>query len=494
MMRDPGTLWHTVAGERMLTEHRIIREDPFSFTQGGDEWIAQQWLAEVIMAFVHRAAGLDGLLTLACVIIAAIFGILAGRAERIGLPWPISVVFLLIIAAAGSYHFMPRPHLVTLLIMTVGTTLLCDVEAGRASPKWLLTIPPVMVLWSNLHGGALGGIASLLVIGFIYLIRLQFHDCDRTRDLLLHDRVENPNRSHFIFLALAVGGSIPAVMINPYGAALPRVWISLMDSEVLPRVIIEHARTRLFSIEGMFILAIGGAYAATLVCVHRRCAGRTYRTTWLLPAVWFLLALSRIRHAPIFAIVAAVVILDMLPHTGLTALRPIHATISAPRGRTRFSRWVASGIVVLAFTLKSTGAPLPVIGARWCRLDPNYWPIDATAVLQRHLSDTGRTDGIRVFNDMRFAGYLIYCEPRARVFIDDRCELYRDIGLLRYVELQRHPEQIEGEAAYRDIDFAMVRSRSPQHSYLARSSRWTLLHQDRTAVLFGRVERLVAGR
>lgn len=494
MMRDPGTLWHTVAGERMLTEHRVIREDPFSFTQGGNEWIAQQWLAEVIMALVHGAAGLDGLLALACVLIAVIFGILAGRAERIGLSWPISVVFLMIIAAAGSYHFMPRPHLVTLLAMTSGTMLLCNVEAGRVSPRWLLTIPPVLALWSNLHGGALGGVASLLVIGSLYVFRMQFHRCNRIVHTPTHDSGENADRSLFPYFALAVGGAIPAVLLNPYGVSLPRVWISLMDSDVLPRVIIEHARTRLISVEGMFILAIGGAYATILFHVLRSHGVHMLRVTWLLPAVWFMLALSRVRHAPIFAMVAAVVILDMLPLTGFVRPVPRSAASEAPTGVARYARWAAVGIVILAFTFESAGVRAPVIGAGWSRLDPNYWPVDATAVLQRHIAGTGHSDSIRVFNDMRFAGYLIYREPRARVFIDDRCELYRDIGLLRYVELQKHPQQIEGEAIYRDIDYAMVRSQSPQHAYLAGSGRWELLHQDRTAALFRRVESLASIR
>jgi len=51
--------------------------------------------------------------------------------------------------------------------------------------------------------------------------------------------------------------SFAAVLVNPYGPALPRVWIGLMGSQVLPRLIIEHAPTRLASIEGAMILSLG---------------------------------------------------------------------------------------------------------------------------------------------------------------------------------------------------------------------------------------------
>ena len=64
MLRDPGSFWHVVAGEKMLVAGQVIREDPFSFTRAGWPWVADQWLAECGMAAVHRVAGWDGLLLL----------------------------------------------------------------------------------------------------------------------------------------------------------------------------------------------------------------------------------------------------------------------------------------------------------------------------------------------------------------------------------------------------------------------------------------------
>jgi len=90
MMGDPGTLWHTVAGERMLQTGEVIRTDPFSFTSQGQPWVAQQWLAEIGMALLHRIAGLDALVLVAVTLLAATYAWLAGRSfESVcpGRPW-----------------------------------------------------------------------------------------------------------------------------------------------------------------------------------------------------------------------------------------------------------------------------------------------------------------------------------------------------------------------------------------------------------------------
>jgi len=67
---------------------------------------------------------------------------------------------------------------------------------------------------------------------------------------------------------------------------------------------------------------------------------------------------------------------------------------------------------------------------------------------------------------------------------DDRCELYRDHGLSRYIELRDHPERIEGLTGNKAPHLALVRSRSPLRRYLEDSPNWSTLHQDPTASLF----------
>lgn len=481
MLRDPGTLWHTVVGQQILSTGKLIHTDSFSFTEQGQPWIAQQWLGECAMAIVHRFAGIDGLVMLSVTILAGLFTFLAMRLVRGGMNWPIAVFVILLALAASSYHFIPRPHLATMLFLAAAYALLCDVEAGRLLPRWLLMLPPLFVVWTNIHGGALGGIVTLLMVMVGWLVR----------PIARHRVVGDPQQTASpLMIAVALCASVSAILINPYGALLPSTWLSLMKSTVLPQVIIEHAPLHLASIEGLMILTVAAIYLTLFVDVCRR----GLRVTWLVPLIWFVLALGRVRHGPLFAITAVLAIADMLPYTSLLRRFCVQPGSGTTNFDPRQKKWmlrrfqpalIPCSLVLISFLFQTTGIQCPLIGAGWCKLSSKYWPIEATQALAKCVAD-GTCDG-RVFNDMRFGGYLIYAAPEAQVYIDDRCELYGDSGLSEYVNIRKRPELMTGLAASENIRVAMIGAKSPLTPYFNANPQWQLLHRDATACLYRRI-------
>ncbi len=476
MLGDPGTLWHTVVGEQMLQSGECVRTDTFSFTCQGQPWIAQQWLGECAMALIHRVAGLDGLVMAAITLLAATYALLAGRFFRTGLPWPVCALLIMLVVAASSYHFLPRPHIVTIALMAWLFVQLSDVEAGRRRPIRLLLLPLVFVLWTNIHGGALGGIATSTCVLLAWLVWHHF-PWSRTRGL-------KPIAPPWIIGAVA-SLSFVAVLVNPFGPALPRVWVSLMGSDVLPKLIVEHAPMRVLSIEGATVLALAAVYLFLLATTWRR----TARFTWLVPLLWLGLTFTRIRHGPLFAATAAVAIADMLPHSPLVLA--IIRRAGRSRGRrpspTRFNgrpALIPVAVVCLALLLQSNGIACPLIGAGWCSLESDCWPVEATRVLRQHVRDA--EPGTKVFNDLGFGGYLIFRAPEVRIYIDDRCELHRDDGLLQYEKFVRKPELIDAYVDYEDINTALVKADSRFDKHFAASPAWTSLHRDVTAALYAR--------
>src|SRR5216683_1662865 len=85
LFRDPGTFWHTVVGERILSTGEFLDHDPFSYTFGGQPWTPYEWLGECAMALIHRVDGFDSLLLAATVGIAALFTWAGHRLLRVGL-------------------------------------------------------------------------------------------------------------------------------------------------------------------------------------------------------------------------------------------------------------------------------------------------------------------------------------------------------------------------------------------------------------------------
>ncbi len=480
MLRDPGTLWHTVVGQHMIDQGEFPRADAFSFTCSGRPWIAQQWLGELAMAAINRLAGLDGLLLVAVTLLALTFASLGERLVAAGLNWAATGLLLVLTIAAAGYHFHPRPHLITIILAAWMLLRLCDVEAGRRRLRSLWTLPVAFALWANVHGGVLGGIltAWVVFVGWaVVLIASGQREC----------RV-GPAVAGMLMLGATSGA---AVLLNPYGVELPRVWLALMDSPVLPKIISEHGPLEFRSVEGVMVLALAAIYLTVLLATWRR----VLRVTWLVPLLWLALAVSRIRHAPIFALLAAVAIADMLPHSALPEFFRRHGSglFVAPRPlaglRLRPSALMAA-LVVLAVMLQAGGVKCPVIGASWATLSPGYWPVAATQTLADSMGRAGaaipQAREVRVFNEMLFGGYLIYRLPRAKVFIDDRCELYGDGFLLDYLDLLRRPDRFDRAAEQWRFDFALVHAGGRLAGHLHGHRDWEALQEDSVASLFRR--------
>src|SRR5579871_5832961 len=298
-LRDPGTFWHTVIGRQMLTTGHLIYQDAFSFTCAGQRWSPHQWLGECLMALLHGVDQLDTLLLATVTILACLYTWLAHRLIREGLHWSLAAVVVGLTIAASSSHFHIRPHIGTVVFMGLTYAFLCDFEAGRIGPRRLLGLLPLYALWANIHGGALGGLGTM---GFAL--------AGWTVAWLLGRVSPVRNYRDVGLLALLILGCGLTAFLNPYGLRLPQIWLEIMNAD-LPRIILEHAPLDPRKPDGYMVLLFGVLYLIVLLCTLPRWP----RVTWLLPLIWLYLTWTRIRHAPLFSVTAALAIADMLPHT-----------------------------------------------------------------------------------------------------------------------------------------------------------------------------------
>lgn len=480
MLRDPGTFWHAVAGRKMLAEHAVIRSDPFSFRFEGKPWIAHQWLGEIAMAGLDRLAGMDGLLLGGAALLAATYAWAARRLLAADVPVVVTAMLVALGVAASSYHFLVRPHLFSILFMGLVCARLCDYEAGRCSRAGLLWIPAIFVVWANSHGAALGGLVTVWIAAVGWLIATG----SPVRQLL-RINADVPPTPAIPALGIAAA-SVWAVLLNPFGLDLPLTWIGLMRAPGLPRLIIEHAPLSLRSVDGWMVLLFGAVYVGMLLRAPRA----QIRITWFIPLVWLALAVSRIRHGPLFAITALTVLPDIWRVIRTRSIRPAAISTQSPtaspnRPPRRAVVVLPAVCVLLTLTLQVFGLRAPLVGAGWARLDANYWPIAALPTL-RERAIRGPAEA-RVLNDMLFGGFLVYHLPQARVFIDDRCELHGESLLNEYVyAAAHHPEKIDTWAQKFDARTAVVHARSPFDTYLTQSPRWRCLFRDAVAAVYAR--------
>ena len=158
---DPGALWHIVVGERILSQQELPSADDFSCTFAGEPWIAQQWLGECVLALLHRVGGLDTVLLATATLLAGLYTWVGHRLLRAGMHPLIAVLVVALAVLASTYHFHPRPHLINLILLGWTFARLCDFEKGRASLGSLFWLIPLYALWTNIHGGMVGGVATI---------------------------------------------------------------------------------------------------------------------------------------------------------------------------------------------------------------------------------------------------------------------------------------------------------------------------------------------
>ena len=106
---------------------------------------------EVVQALSYRAAGVTGLVLLKVGVLAAAFGLIASAVRRAEEParwW----LFAAAAVGMGPIAFNVRPQLWTILGVAIVYRALQD-------PRWLWALPLVFVLWANLHGAWILGIA-----------------------------------------------------------------------------------------------------------------------------------------------------------------------------------------------------------------------------------------------------------------------------------------------------------------------------------------------
>jgi len=161
---DPDYFWHLATGRLIVQTGRIPTTDPFTFTWHGQPWIPDQWLSDVaIYALVQWMGSTAGLL---------VFGVVAATAPviigwglaRLGVGHRAIIVASLLTSAVVLPQVTMRPQVLSLpLLATVIAVLLtADPEHRRR----LLILPPLFLLWANLHGFYVVGLG----VGFAYLV------------------------------------------------------------------------------------------------------------------------------------------------------------------------------------------------------------------------------------------------------------------------------------------------------------------------------------
>lgn len=296
MLGDGDTGWHIRAGEWILANGRVPETDLFSYTKAGEAWYAWEWLADVVLALAHQRFGLAGPVYLGILLLGLTAVLLFRLCRRHTNNDLIAIGVTSIAMAASSIHWLARPHLFTFLFLAVS---LHWIDRSYTNRRILWLFPPLVVLWTNLHGAFFVSIILLGTVG----VGLAARELVRAGSGGWRGAWQE-SRTYFE-VAMACG---VASLVNPYGWQLHRHIVEYLTEKYHFDHIIEFQTLSFHAPVAMFfeILVVTGLLAAGWSVTRKRFADA------LLVLSWLHLALVAGRNIPIYVFFAAPVVTRFL--------------------------------------------------------------------------------------------------------------------------------------------------------------------------------------
>lgn len=145
---DLDSGYHLAYGRHVLDTGTIVTRDPFIDPANVQDFINANWGAQVVMAWLERAAGPNGLIALRTVLLAVMFAGAAVIVRALTRSWH-AVAWAALLAALGAYErFSMRPELFSHALLVI---LVAVLVRGGSSRRQLVGLGALQVLWVNLH-------------------------------------------------------------------------------------------------------------------------------------------------------------------------------------------------------------------------------------------------------------------------------------------------------------------------------------------------------
>ena len=466
-------LWgHIQYGQDWITSGSLPQTATHTFTTPDHPWINHENLFELTVACGQRWFGGYGLMIGKGLLGLALLNFIAWRLQLRGLSRLAATTSLLPAAAGLAEYWQIRPQLFSFVLFTA---LLWLFEFSARSPNtlrrlWLAV--PLLIVWTNSHGGVLAGIC--VFIAFVTLHLLQHCLLNRTvswRPLITGAA-----------LCLAAAGTL---FVNPYGAALPR-WYAVSLSAPRPEVS-EWAGLLDGGPAGFIFAALAILTVAGLLLTDRR---RDPVETALLLII-AAQPLGHIRHLPFFAIAFGFWMPDHL-QAAWQRFRP--------RSNTTPARIHGIGATLLKFELAAliTGMLAAVVIAQGRFGVPrDEYPVDAVEFMHRnHLH--GRL--VVTFDWAQYA--LAALAPHTTVSFDGRYDTCYPMQVVdwhfdllfgpdykrRYRVPESGPISQQQALDFGNPNLVLLNRQADQPAvrFLQQHADWQLVYQDGLACLFRR--------
>ncbi|MBN1221453.1 MAG: hypothetical protein JXM69_21210 [Anaerolineae bacterium] len=461
---DTDTWWHLRSGQYIVENQTIYTTDPFSHTQTGREWMYPK-LAQVLGYGLFAGTGWMGVSLGLAALVTVAFA-LVWRVTPGNLYLRVFATILGVLTSALTW--VARPQMISFAL--AGLVLLLLERYKRAGSRWIYSLPIIVILWVNMHGGY--AIAFMLVGA--YLVGETLNRLTRPRA----DTVDRPDPAlSWRQLGLLVGiaaVSFIAVAINPHGW---QMWLYPFQTVGIGalRDFIQEWRSPDFhaSMTWPFVIML------LLMVVAMGSASRYVDWTDLaLVSLWTVWSLFAVRNVGLFGLLT-VPVLARYADAAAGAYLPVPGkSLTRRQPALIYLNWLLLAAVMLAATLQIGSA---------------LWPLATTEPGQENLP-VAAVQFIRenrppgpMFNSYNWGGYLIYkLWPDYPVYIDGRTDLYDNAFIRRYLNVMLAGEGWEQTLAEDGVNLVIIEKGSVLAKFLKRQPGWQEIYGDEIAVIYVR--------
>ena len=462
--------WHLRTGQLIAETGSVPKVDPYTFTAEGARWIDVHWLFQFLLHKLFELGGHDGVLLTKLALVSALIAIVGRigfRRER-GI---LSVASLALLVLIGADRFMPRPEMVSFVLLACVLFLLDRFE--RKNDLWIYAIVPIQLLWVNMHGLFALGIS----LCFICLSAAVIDGVARRADGLDMQRIRSLVTVSILacLSALANPNTLDAALypieqLGMIGTSAQRAG-SLGTKELAAWASYWPALTPLAK---SFALSIT-AFSLSGMVLNRRRLRTSDALCWI---AFLLLAASAVRNVVLFAIVATPISVrnwnQYLDESSRFRMFPSWATLAI------------SAALVLTTADVARGRLFSRMG--WLR-EPGFGIMEAIhPVAATDWIANTRPEG-PIFHSTVDGGYLTWrLYPDYQIMVDGRLEVFGiDRSLEFNARLPHHFRTLDEQYRFNLVllNFGQV-DYTRLLRYLYQSAEWSLVFVDDVAAVFSR--------
>jgi len=478
LLGDAGIGWHIRTGQQILATHAIPRVDSFSSSAAGQPWFAWEWLYDLVVGWLEATLGLNGVVWLTAVVIAAVFAWMFRWLIARGTNLLVALVLVLLALWASAIHFLARPHVFSWLFTLAWFVILessereCFDDRGggsRRAGRRFWALPLLMVLWVNVHGGFLVGFV-LLGIFWLGAAWTWF----RAKEMRIEEMLLKAAAGKRVRILTWVGVfSAAASLVNPYGWQLQRHIYSYLSNRFLMDHIDEFQSPNFHGAAQKCFLALLLITVAVLVT-----RGRELRLSQGLTVLFAVYAgLYASRNIPVSSILLVMVVGPLLPSAGFG--REFFRRMTAVEAGLRGHVWAIAAVVV-TLLIAVNGGRVEASVLMDAHFDSRRMPVRAVDYLQK--------SGLKgpVLSPDYWGGYLIYrLYPETRVVVDDRHDFYGDEFFESYLKMMHVERGWEEFLNLHETSFVLLPKDAALGSMLE-TKGWKVIYSDDVAIGFVR--------